>query len=82
MSPMSRDGSPPQRNVVRVDGRRSVLMSILKSGSASTLDIVDDVKALLPQLKETLPPSLQDRPARRPVDFRARRPSPAWSRKA
>ncbi len=36
-----RDGSPPQRNVVRVDGRRSVLMTILKSGSASTLAIVD-----------------------------------------
>src|ERR1700744_217275 len=32
-----RDGSPPQRNEVRVDGRRSVLMSVLKSGSASTL---------------------------------------------
>ena len=30
------DGSPPQRNVVRVDGRRAVLMTILKSGSAST----------------------------------------------
>jgi len=53
------DGSPPQRNVVRVDGRRSILMSILKSGSASTLDIVDGIKGLLPRLKETLPPSLK-----------------------
>ena len=52
------DGSPPQRNVVRVDGRRAVLMTILKSGSASTLAIVDGVKALLPKLKETLPSSL------------------------
>jgi multidrug efflux pump subunit AcrB len=52
------DGSPPQRNVVRVDGRRAVLMTVLKSGSASTLAIVDGVKALLPKLKETLPPSL------------------------
>ncbi len=57
-----RDGSPPQRNVVRVDGRRAVLMTVLKSGSASTLSIVDGVKALLPRLKETLPPSLQVKP--------------------
>ena len=53
-----RDGYPPQRNEVRVDGRRSVLMSVLKSGSASTLAIVDGVKAVLPRLQETLPPSL------------------------
>ncbi len=53
-----RDGSPPQRNEVRVEGRRSVLMSVLKSGSASTLAIVQGVKAALPKLKEALPPSL------------------------
>ena len=53
------DGSPPQRNVVRVDGRRSVLMTVLKSGSTSTLDIVANVKALLPKIKESLPPSLK-----------------------
>ncbi len=52
------DGSPPQRNVVRVDGHRSVLMTILKSGSASTVAIVDQVKALLPGLRETLPAGL------------------------
>ncbi len=40
-----RDGFPPQRNIVRVDGRRAVLMTVLKNGSASTLDIVDGVKA-------------------------------------
>ena len=39
-----RDGAPPQRNVVRMDGHRAVLMTVLKSGSASTLDIVDDVE--------------------------------------
>src|ERR1700743_667457 len=50
-----RDGAPPQQNVVRMDGHRAVLMSILKSGAASTLDIVDDVKALLPRIKQTLP---------------------------
>ncbi|HEX4270492.1 MAG TPA: efflux RND transporter permease subunit [Rhizomicrobium sp.] len=54
-----RDGAPPQRNVVRMDGRRAVLMTVLKSGDASTLDIVDSVKALLPRLKQTLPKSLQ-----------------------
>lgn len=54
-----RDGSPPQRNVVRVDGRRAVLMTILKSGSASTIAIVDGVKSLLPKLAEILPPSLK-----------------------
>ncbi|HEY6868125.1 MAG TPA: efflux RND transporter permease subunit [Novosphingobium sp.] len=54
-----RDGSPPQRNEVRVDGGRAVLMTILKSGSTSTIAIVDQVKGLLPKLKETLPPSLK-----------------------
>jgi multidrug efflux pump subunit AcrB len=53
-----RDGYPPQRNEVRVDGRRSVLMSVLKSGSASTLSIIAGVKALLPKLQAALPPSL------------------------
>jgi multidrug efflux pump subunit AcrB len=53
-----RDGYPPQRNEVRMDGRRAVLMTILKSGSASTLDIIDGVKNIIPRLKETLPPSL------------------------
>ncbi|MDB5479852.1 MAG: transporter [Caulobacteraceae bacterium] len=53
------DGSPPQRNVVRVDGRRSVLMTVLKSGSTSTLAIVAGVKALLPKIQETLPSSLK-----------------------
>jgi multidrug efflux pump subunit AcrB len=53
-----RDGNPPQRNEVRVDGHRSVLMSVLKSGSASTLAIVAGVKAVLPKLQESLPPSL------------------------
>jgi multidrug efflux pump subunit AcrB len=53
------DGSPPQRNVVRVDGRRSVLMTVLKSGSTSTLAIVAGVKSLLPRIEETLPSSLK-----------------------
>ncbi|MGB8365106.1 MAG: efflux RND transporter permease subunit [Rhizomicrobium sp.] len=53
-----RDGFPPQRNEVRLDGQRGVLMTVLKSGSASTLDIIDGVKSILPKLEETLPPSL------------------------
>ena len=53
------DGAPPQRNEVRMDGRRAVLMTILKSGSASTLDIVDGVKNILPRLKQTLPSDLK-----------------------
>lgn len=52
------DGSPPQSNEVRVDGRRAVLMTVLKAGAASTIAIVDNVKALLPRLAETLPPQL------------------------
>ncbi len=57
-----RDGSPPQTNIVRMNGRRGVLMTILKSGETSTLDIVDNVKALLPRLKQTLPPELKITP--------------------
>jgi CzcA family heavy metal efflux pump len=52
------DGSPPQRNEVRVDGRRSVLMSVLKSGSASTLAIISGVKQILPHIEASLPSSL------------------------
>ncbi len=54
-----RDGYPPQQNVVRVNGRRSVLMTVLKSGSASTLSIVASVKSLLPKIQESLPASLK-----------------------
>jgi multidrug efflux pump subunit AcrB len=57
-----RDGSPPQTNIVRVDGGRAVLMTVLKSGTASTLAIVDGVKGLLPRLKQSLPASLQITP--------------------
>ena len=52
-------GAPPQINMVRVDGANAVLMTILKSGSASTLDVINGVKALLPKLRETLPKSLK-----------------------
>jgi multidrug efflux pump subunit AcrB len=52
-------GAPPQINMVRVDGSNAVLMTILKTGSASTLDVINGVKALLPKLRETLPESLK-----------------------
>ncbi len=54
-----RDGYPPQTNKVRMDGHRAILMTILKSGSASTLSVIDGVKKILPRLKETLPKSLK-----------------------
>ena len=54
-----RDGNPPQTNIVRVDGERAVLMTILKSGAASTLDIVNKTRQLLPKIAESLPPSVR-----------------------
>jgi multidrug efflux pump subunit AcrB len=52
------DGFSPQTNIVRQDGRRGVLMSIVKSGNASTLDVVTGIKRLLPRVALTLPPEL------------------------
>jgi multidrug efflux pump subunit AcrB len=46
------DGSIPQTNIVRQDGHRGVLITVLKSGSASTLDVVQGVKDLLPKVKQ------------------------------
>src|SRR5271169_5271356 len=54
-----RDGFPPQTNIVRVNGQRSSLMTILKSGDVSTLDIISSVKALLPSIAAGLPPTLK-----------------------
>ena len=53
-----RDGFQPQTNIVRHDGERAVLMSILKYGRTSTLDIVSRVKAELPRMRAGLPPEL------------------------
>jgi multidrug efflux pump subunit AcrB len=52
------DGSPPQTNVVQLDGRKGVLMSVLKIGSASTLDIIAGIKDRLPAIQATLPPGV------------------------
>ncbi len=56
------DGSIPQTNIVRQDGRRGVLITVLKSGSASTLNVVNGVLGLLPRVKSGLPPSLRITP--------------------
>src|SRR3989441_7769822 len=53
-----RDGFPPQTNIVRVNGQRSVLLTIQKAGDASTLSVISGIKALLPQIKTTVPPQL------------------------
>jgi multidrug efflux pump subunit AcrB len=57
-----RDGFQPQTNVVRQDGLRGVLISVLKNGGASTLDIVSNVKALLPKAVQSLPPDVKVAP--------------------
>ena len=54
-----RDGYSPQTNMVRLDGRRAVLMNVLKTGNASTLDIINAVNAKLPQIRASLPPELK-----------------------
>jgi multidrug efflux pump subunit AcrB len=57
-----RDGFPPQTNIVHVDGRRAVLLTVLKSGNASTLSVVAGIKAMLPQIAASMPPQLQMQP--------------------
>ncbi len=54
-----RDGFQPQQNVVRQDGVRGALLTILKSGSGSTLDVVRRVKAAIPRIISGLPPELK-----------------------
>ncbi len=56
------DGSIPQTNIVRQDGHRAVLISVLKSGTASTLSVVSGIRALLPRIASTLPPQLVIKP--------------------
>jgi multidrug efflux pump subunit AcrB len=56
-----RDGYPPQTNIVRVDGRRAIMMNVLKIGSSSTLDIIKGVRRIIasPSLRGQLPPQLK-----------------------
>jgi len=53
------DGYQPQQNIVRLNGVRGVLLTILKSGAASTLSVVDGVKKAMPQILSGLPPELE-----------------------
>ncbi|MES1258918.1 MAG: efflux RND transporter permease subunit, partial [Acidobacteriota bacterium] len=57
-----RDGFGPQTNIVRLDGQRGALVSILKTGKGSTLDIVSSARNLLPKIASTLPPDLKIQP--------------------
>ena len=56
-----RDGNPPQTNIVRVDGKRAIMMAVMKTGSASTLDIIKSVREKLdsPALRGSIPREMQ-----------------------
>src|SRR5712664_1167338 len=54
-----RDGFSPQTNVVRQDGQRGTLVTVLKTGAASTVDVVQGIRNLLPRVIPTLPPALK-----------------------
>jgi multidrug efflux pump subunit AcrB len=54
-----RDGGPPQQNIVRQDGVRGVLLTILKNGNASTLSVVNTVKSLLPGIRAAAPKDMK-----------------------
>jgi len=57
-----RDGFPPQTNIVRVNGQRSVLLTIQKAGDASTLNVIAGIKNLLAQITTSLPSTLEVSP--------------------
>jgi multidrug efflux pump subunit AcrB len=56
------DGSAVQTNIVHVDGNRSVLLSVFKNGTTSTLDIVSGIKKMLEVIKPSLPDALDIKP--------------------
>jgi CzcA family heavy metal efflux pump len=53
-----RNGFTPQTNIVTVDGIRAVLMTVQKTGNASTLDIINQVKSLIPKIRDSMPSAL------------------------
>jgi CzcA family heavy metal efflux pump len=55
-------GYAPQTNVVRQNGQRGVLVTVLKAGDASTIDVVDGIRSLLGRVLQTLPPELRVQP--------------------
>ncbi len=56
------DGFAPQTNIVRQDGNRGALVTVLKAGDASTLDVVKGIREILPRIAQTLPPELKIQP--------------------
>lgn len=56
------DGFSPQTNIVRNDGKRGTLLTVLKAGNASTIDVVQGIKDLLPKVASALPPELKIQP--------------------
>ncbi len=57
-----RDGFSPQTNIVRQNGQRAALLTIMKTGNASTLDVVSGVRDMLDRIRNTLPPELNVQP--------------------
>jgi multidrug efflux pump subunit AcrB len=57
-----RDGFPPQTNIVRVNGQRASLLTIQKTGNASTLDVIAGIKQILPSIRKTVPADLNMEP--------------------
>jgi len=56
------DAFAPQTNIVRQNGSRGVLLSVLKAGDASTLDVANGTRKILPRVAQTLPPDLKIQP--------------------
>ncbi len=54
-----RDAWAVQQNIVRTDGKRSVLLTVIKNGDASTVDVVNGVKAALPDIRKAAPPGME-----------------------
>ena len=77
-----RDGWAVQQNIVRADGKRSVLLTIIKNGDASTLDVVNRVKAALPEIQKAAPPGMNIDYAVRPIGVRAERDRQRPARRA
>jgi CzcA family heavy metal efflux pump len=56
------DGFAPQTNIVRQNGQRGVLVSVLKAGNASTINVVNGIRGMLGRVAQTLPPDLKIQP--------------------
>ena len=72
-SPTSATALLPQTNIVRQDGRRAVLVTVLKGGSASTLDVVSGIKTIAAQGSTDTTAAVEDPTAGGPIDLCARR---------